>query len=202
MLVVGLTGGVASGKSTVAALFGELGTPIVDADVVAREVVRPGSEGLAAVIEAFGKEVLTGTGELDRRGLRRLIFSDATLRKRLEAILHPRIREAMRAAATALSRHPYIIFVIPLLYETGHRGLIDRVLVIDCPEALQIERLVQRDRVSEDEARGILAAQATRSQRLTIADDIIVNGGNAERLKEAVARLHRGYLNHSDRCQN
>lgn len=202
MLVIGLTGGIASGKSTVADLFRELGVPIVDADQVARELVRPGTEGLAAIVETFGASILGESGELDRRSLRRLIFSDGESRKRLEAILHPRIRAAMRAAAISFVQQPYIIFVIPLLYETGQRGMIDRVLVVDCPEALQIERLVQRDRMSEDEARGILAAQATRSQRLAIADDVILNEGDLNRLKEGVARLHRDYLSRADTPQN
>lgn len=194
MAIVGLTGGIASGKSTVADLFQRRGVPVIDADRVAREVTLPHSEGLQAIIDAFGKEILTEDGELDRRGLRQRIFGQPELRTRLEAILHPRIRQAMLAAAARLANPPYVLFVIPLLFETGQRDMVDRVLVIDCPEQLQIERSMQRDGIGEAETRSILAAQASRGQRLAIADDLIVNTGDLARLEQQVDRLHRDYL--------
>lgn len=194
MAIVGLTGGIASGKSTVADLFQRRGVPVIDADRVAREVTLPHSEGLEAIIDAFGREVLTEDGELDRRGLRQRIFDQPELRTKLEAILHPRIRRAMLAAAARLVTPPYVLFVIPLLFETGQRDMVDRVLVIDCLEQLQIERSMQRDGIGEAEARSILAAQASREQRLAIADDLIVNTGDLARLEQQVDRLHRDYL--------
>lgn len=202
MFVVGLTGGIASGKSTVAALFEARGVPVIDADVVSRELTRPGTGGLEAIVDTFGSGILTEAGELDRRGLRRLIFNDPESRKRLEAILHPRIRTSMLEAAARFSRQPYVIFVIPLLFETGRRETINRVLVIDCPEQSQIERLVLRDRVSPDEASRIIAAQASRGQRLSIADDVIFNDGDSAALLDDVQELHQTYLRLAKEAEN
>ena len=190
---VGLTGGIASGKSTVAELFAKLGVPIVDSDLIAREVVASGSPGLAAIRHRFGDEVLAADGGLERRRLRRLVFADPAARADLEAITHPLIRERMREL-NELVRAPYVINAIPLLAEGGGRRDLDRVLVIDCPEELQISRVMARDQVTEDGARAVLAAQASRAARLAIADDVLVNEGNLAALEAAVQALHERYL--------
>jgi dephospho-CoA kinase len=172
-LRIGLTGGIASGKSTVEQRFTELGVAVINADDSARAVVARGSPGLAAVVERFGAGILTPQGELDRRELRSLIFGDAARRKELEAILHP---------------------LIPLLVEGNSRGRWDRVLVVDADESLQLARLMSRDAVSEAEARATLAAQASRAARLAAADDVLVNSGTVAELRQAVDLLHRRYL--------
>lgn len=198
MLRVGLTGGIASGKSLVADAFARLGVPVVDADVLAREVVTPGSDGLAAVVDAFGSEVLAADGQLDRRQLRARIFADDAARARLEQILHPRIRAAMDAQldAHAAAGADWALAVIPLLVETGQRDRFDRILVVDAPEAVQVARLQARDHASETEARAILERQADREQRLRHADDVIVNAGDDTAdaaLHERLAELDRNY---------
>src|SRR5512139_1003281 len=166
-LRVALTGGIASGKSTVANLFAALGIPLIDTDVIAREVVEPGQPALAAVVDAFGPTVLDAQGRLDRRRLRDIIFGDESARRRLESILHPAIRLEMdRQSQAAASLAPYQILVIPLLTEGGRRDHVDRVLVVDAPESLQIERLMARDSVSRDQAEASLRAQAPRDARL------------------------------------
>jgi dephospho-CoA kinase len=190
---VALTGGIASGKSTVANLFAELGVPVIDTDVIAREVVEPGQPALAEVVAAFGEDVLDRDGRLDRRRLRERIFADAGARRRLEAILHPAIRREMeRQSREAGGR--YQLLVIPLLTEGGRRDHVDRILLVDVPEAVQIERLVSRDHVSPGEAQASLAAQATRAARLVIADDVIRNTGRVEDLRSEVEALHNRYL--------
>ena len=189
---IGLTGGIASGKSTVARLFAELGAAIIDTDVIAREVVAPGQPALEEIAAAFGEAVLQPDGSLDRGALRARIFASEHDRKALEAITHPRIRaETLRQADTAGG--PYQLIVVPLLVESPLRGSVDRVLVVDCPEQLQVERLAARDGESEDSARRILAAQSSRSERLAIADDVISNDGGLENLREQVAALHEIY---------
>lgn len=193
MLRIGLTGGIASGKSTVERLFAAHGVPVIDSDVIAREVVAPGTPGLAQIRARFGDGVLLDDGSLDRRALRRLVFADPAARRDLEAIVHPMIRSAM-AEQSAAAKGPYQINVIPLLIEGGRRTGLDRVLVVDCPEALQIERVMQRDHVTEPEARAILAAQTSRSARLAAADDVIVNDGDAASLQAQVDALHTKYL--------
>jgi dephospho-CoA kinase len=192
-LRIGLTGGIASGKSTVEQRFTELGVAVINADDSARAVVARGSPGLAAVVERFGAGILTPQGELDRRELRSLIFSDATRRKELEAILHPLIRADMEQRASQ-ARGPYIVLAIPLLVEGNSRGRWDRVLVVDADESLQLARLMSRDAVSEAEARATLAAQASRAARLAAADDVLVNSGTVAELRQAVNLLHRRYL--------
>lgn len=193
---VALTGGIASGKTTVANLFAAHGIPLVDSDLIAREVVEPGQPALAAVAEAFGSDVLGADGRLDRRRLRDIIFSEPTARVRLEAILHPAIRAEMaRQSAAAAEAGPYQVLVIPLLAEGGRRDRADRVLVVDVPEALQVERLMARDTVSREQAQASLQAQASRADRLAIADDVVTNTGRIEDLREQVARLHEQYLN-------
>ena len=194
MLRIGLTGGIASGKSAAAAVFAELGVPVIDSDVIAREVVAPGSPGLAAIRALFGDGVLQADGQLDRRALRAQVFADPTARRELEALTHPLIRERM-AAQSAAAGGPYQIHAIPLLVEGGaRRPGIDRVLVIDCPEEIQVQRVMARDRVDEAGARAVLAAQASRAQRLAAADDVIVNDQGLETLREAVVTLHQRYL--------
>lgn len=194
MLRVGLTGGIASGKSAAAAVFAALGVPVLDSDLIAREVVAPGSPGWAAIRERFGETVLQADGQLDRRALRALVFADAAARRDLEAITHPRIRQRM-AELSATAGGPYQIHAIPLLVEGGaRRAGLDRVLVIDCPEEVQVARVMARDRVDEAGARAVLAAQASRAQRLAAADDVIVNDGGLEALRDAVTALHRRYL--------
>ena len=194
MFRVGLTGGIASGKTTVAGHFQALGVPIIDADQAAREVVAPGSEGLRRLTEAFGEEILTPHGELDRPRMRERIFAQPPLRRRLEAILHPLIRQTMWAEAKRHPDAPYHLFVIPLLLEKGGWESIDRVLVVDCPEALQLRRVIQRDGIPQEQARRILAAQMTRQRRRALADDIIDNSGGPEGCARQVARLHQNYL--------
>jgi dephospho-CoA kinase len=192
-LRIGLTGGIASGKSTVEQRFIELGVPVINADDSSRAVVERGRPGLAAVIARFGTGILTPQGDLDRRALRSLIFSDAGRREELEAILHPLIRDDMdRRSAEATG--PYVILSIPLLVEGNARGRWDRILVVDTDESLQLARLMSRDTVSEAEARATLAAQASRAERLAAADDVLENLGTVAELRQAVDRLHRRYL--------
>ena len=190
---VALTGGIASGKSTVAGLFAALGVPVIDTDLIAREVVEPGQPALAEVVAAFGEDVLDDTGRLDRRRLRERIFSDPQARRRLEAILHPAIRRGMERQSREAGG-AYQLLVIPLLAEGGRRDHVDRVLLVDVPEELQVERLMQRDGASAEQARAALRAQATRAARRAIADDLLQNTGSAEDLRNAVAQLHARYV--------
>jgi dephospho-CoA kinase len=190
---VGLTGGIASGKSRVAEFFAVRGVPVIDSDLIAREVVAAGTPGLAAIRERFGERIIDVDGSLDRRALRALVFTDAAARRDLEAITHPLIRARMRALNEA-ARGPYVINAIPLLAEGGGRRDLDRVLVVDCPEPLQVTRVMARDRVDEAGARAVIAAQAPRAARLAIADDVIVNDGDLAALEAAVDTLHGRYL--------
>ncbi len=192
-LRVALTGGIASGKTTVAGLFAARGVPVIDTDVIARQVVEPGTAGLAAVVSAFGPDILGPDGRLDRRQLRERIFADRAARGRLEAILHPAIRQEMERQSQAAGG-PYQLLVIPLLAEGGRRDHVDRVLVVDVPESVQVERLMQRDGVGREQALASLAAQASRGQRQALADDVVVNSGRVEDLEPQVARLHETYL--------
>jgi dephospho-CoA kinase len=193
-LRIGLTGGIASGKSTAAQRFAELGVPVIDADQAARAVVDPGTPGLQQVVARFGPTVVGANGELDRRALRNLIFSDATARADLNAILHPLIRAQMLQEIAAAAG-PYVVLAIPLLIEGGaQRDRVDRILVVDVDEAVQIERLTARDGSTTAQAREILAAQASRSARLSAADDVLPNTGTVMELRQAVDRLHQRYL--------
>ena len=192
---VALTGGIASGKTTVANLFATHGVPLIDTDLIAREVVEPGQPALAAVAKAFGSDVLDADGRLDRRRLREVIFRDAAARARLEAILHPAIRAEMeRQSVAAAQAGPYQMLVIPLLAEGGRRDHVDRVLVVDTPETVQVERLMTRDAVTREQAEASLRAQAQRSTRLGIADDVLTNTGRIDDLREQVAALHARYV--------
>ena len=192
-LRVGLTGGIASGKSTVSGIFAELGVPIIDADEVSRRVVQPGSPGLRQVVQRFGDGVLDAHGGLNRAALRERIFADANARRDLEAILHPRIRATMDEMADRASG-PYVILAIPLLVESGPADRVDRVLVVDVEEDVQVARVQARDGVPESQARAILGAQASREQRLRAADDVISNAGSVAELRQAVEKLHAQYL--------
>ena len=192
-LVVALTGGIGSGKSAVSERFAARGVPVVDTDVIAREVVAPGSEGLAAVVEAFGDGVLGDQGGLDRAALRTRVFADPAERRRLEAILHPLIRAEARRRVDALET-PYCIVVIPLLVEGGGSELARRVLVVDAPDELRRRRVGARDGLDDETIGRIFAAQVSREERLRWADDVIVNDGSVERLDAEVERLHRDYL--------
>jgi len=193
-LRIGLTGGIASGKSTVTQRFAELGIPVIDADMAARNVVEPGKPGLERVVQRFGLGLLDPNGNLDRRALRALIFADPASRQALDAILHPLIRADMeRQAATA--NGPYLVMAIPLLIEGGQaRERVHRVLVVDTDEATQMQRVQARDGSSETQARAILASQASRTQRLAAADDVLLNTGSVADLRQAVDRLHEKYL--------
>jgi len=191
-LRIGLTGGIASGKSEAARLFAARGVPVIDTDVIAREIVEPGQPALDEIVATFGSAVLDADGRLDRRALRRKVFANPEARLRLERIMHPAIlRELERRAAEAGG--PYQVFVIPLLVEGGRTDRVDRVLVVDCPEALQLARLAARDGETDRGARAILAAQASRADRLAAADDVIVNDGTLAQLASEVARLDADY---------
>jgi dephospho-CoA kinase len=193
---VALTGGIASGKTTVANLFAAHGVPLVDTDLIAREVVEPGQPALAAVVATFGADVLDQEGRLDRRRLREIIFGDAAARGRLEAILHPAIRAEMeRQSAAAADAGLYQLLVIPLLAEGGRRNHVDRVLVVDTPESVQVARLMARDAVTREQAEASLRAQAARTARLGIADDVVTNTGRIEDLRDQVDALHLQYVN-------
>ncbi|MCU0974847.1 MAG: dephospho-CoA kinase [Steroidobacteraceae bacterium] len=192
VLRIGLTGGIASGKSAVADLFARRGVAVLDTDQIARDVVAPGTPGLAEVVEAFGPVVLAPDGSLDRRALRERVFANPADRRRLESILHPRIRAELERRS-AVAGGPYQVLVIPLLVEGTGQTRVDRVLVVDCPEELQVARLVARDGGTESSARAILAAQASRAERLAVADDVIENDGAREALETAVAALDARY---------
>ena len=192
-LVIGLTGGIASGKSTVGNLFIGLGVPLLDGDDVAREVVAPPSPALAAIAAHFGAEYLLADGSLDRRRLRQRVFAEPAARRELEAITHPLIRRRIldwREAQTA----PYCILSVAILVESGMDQLVDRILVVDVPQAAQFERLVTRDGIAEPLAQQMIAAQASRAERLARADDVIDNTGPPQSLAPQVARLHQLYL--------
>lgn len=192
-LRIGLTGGIASGKTTVANFFAELGIPVIDTDVIAREVVAKGAPALAQIRADFGDEVFDDDGVLDRKAMRRLVFSDDGKRRRLEAILHPRIRDAVIAQAQTVT-DPYMVIVVPLLVGSPMKQFMDRVLVVDCSEDVQLDRLTTRDAENEEQARRIIAAQASRDERLAIADDVVLNDADLDATRGQVATLHKQYL--------
>lgn len=194
MYVVAITGGIGSGKTTVANQFAELGIEVVDADIIAREVVEPGSPALAAIAAHFGADVIASDGRLDRRQLRERVFTDPQAKGWLNALLHPLIRSEMQRQCAA-ARSPYCLLVVPLLVENGLTALANRVLVIDVDEATQIERTCRRDGVSREQAEAILAAQASRTERLAAADDVLDNqNGTPEAIKSRIFALHETYL--------
>ena len=194
MYVVAITGGIGSGKTTIANQFAELGIDVVDADVIAREVVEPDTPALAAIADHFGPDVITPDGQLDRRSLRERVFSDPSAKTWLNALLHPLIRSEMQRQCAA-ARSPYCLLVVPLLVENKLTGLANRVLVVDVDEATQIERTCRRDGVTPEQAKAIIAAQASRSERLAAADDVIENGNGSEMaIKARILTLHETYL--------
>ncbi len=192
-LVIGLTGGIGTGKTAVANHFSALGVPIIDADELARDAVAPGQIGYEEIVREFGAEVLTSTGELDRRLMRKRVFANPAKRSRLEAILHPRVYAEIERRLNALD-DAYAIVVVPLLIETGGSALVDRVLVVDAPEDLQIERVSQRDGSTREDVERILAAQLDRETRLQSADDVIENNSSESSLAQKVSMLHERYL--------
>lgn len=192
-LVVVLTGGIASGKTAVSDRFAALGVPVVDADVIAREVVQPGQPALEKIVDTFGVSILDNAGQLDRKRMRELIFSDPASKAKLEAILHPAISALARQRVASLESD-YCLLVIPLLAESSRYQWADRVLVVDTNEATQLERLIARDGSTPEQARAILRAQASRKDRLALADDVIVNVGSLAELDREVKRLHENYL--------
>jgi dephospho-CoA kinase len=190
---VGLTGGIASGKTTVANMFGELGAVLIDTDVIAREVVAQGSPGLARVVDKFGSSVLDANGGLDRRALRGIVFADDEKRSQLEEVLHPLIRtEAERQMRTKTG--PYQIIIVPLLVESPLKNRLDRILVVDCSRERQLERLLARDLETPQQAHRMLAAQSTREDRLALADDVIVNDASLQLTRQQVSNTHQRYL--------
>jgi dephospho-CoA kinase len=191
---VGLTGGIGSGKSTAAKLFGNLGAAVVDTDAISHELTQAGGPAIGAIREAFGGGHIAADGSLDRSRMRELVFGNPDARSRLEAILHPMIRERSRADVAA-AKQPYVILVVPLLLETGaYRDLIRRVLVVDCSEARQIERATRRSLLSDAEVRAIMASQLPREVRRARADDVIDNDGGMDALRGQVGDLHDKYL--------
>lgn len=193
--VVGLTGGIGSGKSAAADAFARLGATVVDTDAIAHALTEAGGPAIPLVEEAFGRGFIGPSGEMDRRRMREHVFADPAAKKRLEGLLHPLIRkESARRIARAAG--PYVIHVVPLLVESpGYRKRVSRVLVVDCPEAVQVARVRSRSALPEREVRAIIAAQAPREKRLAAADDVIDNSGTLEALQDQVAVLHAGYLN-------
>jgi dephospho-CoA kinase len=193
--VVAVTGGIGSGKTAVSDLLHQHGAAVVDTDVIARELTAPGGAAMAPLRDTFGPNVQAADGSMDRAAMRQLVFSDASARQRLEAILHPMIRaEAARQVGAAQA--PYVVLVIPLLVESksAYAALIDRTLVVDCPEHVQVERTMRRSGLSRTEAERIVSSQATRAERLALADDVVVNDGTLDSLAAEIARLHATYL--------
>ena len=190
---VGLTGGIGSGKSTVKNCFDELGVPTIDADEISHRITRPGQEAFNEVVARFGKESLDESGKLDRQRLRALIFAQPAMKKELEAIVHPRVRKEIQAFINQVN-YPYCVICIPLLLETDGQAAMDRVLVVDAPEKLQIARVSRRDRTDKDQTRSIIKAQISRGERLRRAHDIILNDGNINDLKPQVMKLHDKYI--------
>lgn len=193
ILRIGLTGGIGSGKSAVAKRFADRGITVIDTDVITRKLVEPGEAALTEISETLGKEFITEDGHLHRAHLREAIFENDTKRKRLEAILHPRVAEVVAMEVDSLD-FPYCIIVIPLLFEAAQEYLVDRVLVVDAPEELQVDRVITRDHTDAERVKKIMASQLDRKSRLARADDVIVNDRDETELEEQVNRLHEFYL--------
>lgn len=192
---VGLTGGIGSGKSTVAELFAELGVPIIDTDIISHQLTQAGGAAIASIQQKFGSEYIDSAGALNRDLMRQRVFSDPLAKQNLESILHPLILSQARSRAEA-STAPYVMLVVPLLFESSdYRQWLDRTLLVDCTEDTQIRRAVSRSGLSESTVRSIMSQQLTRSQRALLADDAIQNEGDLSALKPQVERLHRHYLN-------
>lgn len=194
MFTVGLTGGIGSGKSLVAELLAAGGAAVIDTDAIAHEITAPGGIALEPIRTAFGDQVINASGALDRPRMRRRVFADPAERKRLEAIVHPMIRDIADARAASAATAPYVVFAVPLLVESGTWvARVDRVLVIDCPIAQQVQRVVGTRGLPRQQVQAIIAQQATREQRLTAADDVLVNAGSIATVVPRVARLHARY---------
>ena len=193
-LLIGLTGGIGSGKTTVANRFGALGVPLIDTDLIAHQLTGPGGPAMPAIEAEFGPSVIAADGRLDRDAMRALAFGDPGARKRLEAILHPMIRVETDRQVSAAASSPYAIVVIPLLVESKGPKRFDRIVVVDCPVDTQIERVMKRNGLPRAQVEAILAVQATRAQRLAAADDVVDNGGEPGALQAQVEALHRRYL--------
>lgn len=191
-LTIGLTGGIASGKSAVASAFQRLGVTIIDADLVAREIVEPGQPALAEIAERFGADILDADGRLKRRALREIVFADDAARTDLEALTHPRIRASLAEQRDA-AQSDYCLLVVPLLVKSSMIDLVDRVLVIDAPESIQLDRLMARDDIDEALAHRMIAAQDSRAERLAMADDVLINTGPRKDIADLAAALHAGY---------
>lgn len=192
--IVGLTGGIGSGKTTVADLFVAHGAQLVDTDAIAHELTAPDGAAMPALIAEFGADIATGTGALDRVAMRRCVFSDPSARGRLEAILHPLIR-TLSAERCQAANSPYAVLAVPLLVESGsYRERCDRIVVVDCPESFQVDRVMARNGMAREEVLAIMAAQATRSQRLAVADDVVLNDEGHDKLVRQVTELHQKYL--------
>lgn len=193
MLTIGLTGGIGSGKTVASDEFARLGAEVIDTDLLSRSLVEPGQPALTEIVALFGPSVLDATGRLDRAHLREKVFADPQARRQLEGILHPKIREAMLERASQ-STAPYVVFVIPLLFETGQQALVDRVLLIDVAQDAQRTRVAARDGLDETQITRILQAQTDRATRLAAADDVVHNDAGISDLHAAIAELHRKYL--------
>jgi dephospho-CoA kinase len=193
-LLIGLTGGVASGKSSVAALFAQHGVTVIDSDLIARQQVAQGSAALAEITQQFGTDLLTAEGELNRPAMRQLIFNDGNAKRQLEAILHPRIKQAMLREISHHTQKPYLILAIPLLFECGWQDSVDRILVINVTAQQQLDRLTRRDQISTELAQAMIGAQIDAERRRHRADDIIDNRGDLAELAPQVLRQHQFYL--------
>ena len=193
--IVGLTGGIGSGKTTVADLFAQRGAALVDTDAIAHELTAPQGAAMAAIAAAFGAAILRPDGGLDRAAMRAVVFADRAAKTRLEAILHPLIRQQSEARCEAATNAPYVLLVVPLLVETGsYRQRADRVLVVDCDESVQISRVMARSGLAADAVKAIMATQASRAERRAVADDVVLNEGGLEALLPQVEGLHLRYL--------
>jgi dephospho-CoA kinase len=193
MLTIGLTGGIGSGKSEVAGMFNQLGVPVIDADVIAHQLVEPGTEALSEITATFGETILTSEGTLDRAKLAGIVFNEPDMKQQLENIIHPRVREQIKAYKDANKNEPYIMVVIPLLLESGQRDLVDRILVVNAAETVRIQRVQARDGRSEEQVRSIIQNQADDAQRSAAADDKIDNSGSLDDLMISVRKLHQQY---------
>jgi len=194
MLIIGLTGGIGSGKTSAANIFSVLGAGVIDTDEIAHELTQPGGESISVIQQVFGEKYITAEGALNRKEMRNLVFNDTGARRKLEAILHPLIRDEV-SRRVELAQAPYLIVVVPLLLETGHyREIVQRVLVVDCSEGVQISRAAARSGMHEQAVRAIMAAQVSRDERLRQADDVIVNDAGLPSLERQVRALHRKYM--------